>query len=718
MALSAEQEQIVLHPPELHAKVLAVAGSGKSHTMVERCAYLVEAKRIDPTRILAVMFGRTAADEFTGRLEKRLGKRNSPASLTFHGLGTLTLRRLIKDGLAPDWLFEAKTSKSTAFAVHVIEDACNRYGHKYPRMVAEAFLGFIDRVKGDLSSPQAAWEKGDWDSKYAWFPEVYPLYEKARERKKIRFFSDLIYDPIVIMAADDKAEQSIAGRYQHVIVDEYQDICEAQQSLVRFNAGGGAKVMVVGDDDQTIYSWRGAKPSYILRDFERDFPGGRTYALSRTWRYGPALSCAANSVITNNFDRADKLCISTEKTPETELFLEWDQDNGRTAILKIVSAWVSKGRKLNEIAILVRTYSKSAAGQFALLQSGTPFRLEGGDDASVLDNPWVASLLLWMQVAAGRFASRAYAGDPDSTALFTMKRIIGTPTLGLSWEGMNKLAVCVLADPSEMNGFMHFIRTGLSMQDGRLSEVILRRGKLWKQIRELRHHDVDDPLALLEKIIDELAIKLFIQKHAKNPDDAADQIEMIDAFLAYVKSRNGHSLSEFLDHVDDLRSFSLRAKTATDAIHMTSVHRSKGLEWPCVIIPGCVEGWFPHKPRRALEPEAAECHMEDERRLFYVAMTRAREQLHFLAPPDALLHQWLRAGRSGSPAMLSVNGTSASRFLYESNIYLSKAMPHMLRRDVNLRAGGPEVFNRYLEEVGITDRRVAKIEAPVSTEQA
>ena len=117
------------------------------------------------------------------------------------------------------------------------------------------------------------------------------------------------------MSKSDKAAQAVANRYEHIIVDEYQDICESQQSLIRFVAGSKARVMVVGDDDQTIYTWRGAKPSYILRDFQRDFPGATVYHLTRTWRYGHALSCAANYVITGNKDRADKLCISGDHAP-------------------------------------------------------------------------------------------------------------------------------------------------------------------------------------------------------------------------------------------------------------------------------------------------------------------------------------------------------------------------------------------------------------------
>lgn len=710
MALSPEQQVIVHHPVDQHAKVLAVAGSGKSTTMAERIAYLIEAKRVDPMHLIAVMFNKAASLELAGKLEGRLGKRNAPQSVTYHRLGTLTLSRLVKADLAPAWEFDASPTKATYFATHVIEDACNRYGHKYPRLVADTFLGFIDRVKGDLLSPAQVWEDGEWHDKFKWFVEMYPVYEKVRAQRQKRFFSDLIYDPVMIMRGNDKAAQVIANRYAHIIVDEYQDICESQQALVKFNAGSKARVMVVGDDDQTIYSWRGAKPSYILRDFEKDFPGAAVYHLTRTWRYGHALSCAANYVITGNTDRADKLCISGEHAPETDISIEWEGRDGGT-LLKIVSKWIAGGGKLADMAVLVRAYSKSAYSQFALLKQGVPFRLEGGEDVSVLENRWVVCLLGWMNLAAGRFAERPYAGDPDIGSIIALKKIIDMPTLGVSWEGTNELCKAVLKAPGEMDGFAHFVRTGLKSQEGSLSEKIYQRGKLWKKVRSLSSITDIAPFDLLSQLVMALNVEKSIYKLASKVEDADDQWGLVSAFLAYAEvNAKDKSLSQFLDHINDLRSFSEKAKESTEALHMTSVHRSKGLEWPCVIMIGLSQGGFPLKPKKVLDVDRMAVHLEDERRLFYVGMTRARKMLYLLTPEDALLHQWLRAGKSGSPNDLATDGTSASQFLFESNLYLSKTMPAMLQRPLNLNAGNPEVYNAYLESLG-NMQRVGKLQS-------
>lgn len=709
MPLSDEQMQIVHHPVDQHAVVLAVAGSGKSTTMAERIAYLIEAKRVDPAHLIAVMFNRAASLELAEKLEGRLGKRNAPQSITYHRLGTLTLAQLTKANLAPAWEFESSPSRAVYFASGVIEGACYRYGHKYPNLVAEAFLGFVDRIKSDLLPAETVWMNGDWDSKYQWFIDIYPTYEKARAKRQKRFFSDLIYDPVQIMQNDDRAVKSVANRLSHIIVDEYQDICESQQALVRFVAGDKARVMVVGDDDQTIYTWRGAKPSYILRDFERDFPGAAVYKLTRTWRYGHTLSCAANYVITGNIDRADKLCISGEHAPSTDVAIEFEEADG-SKLLDIVRGWLDQGGKITDIAILVRTYSKSAFSQFALLQSGVPFRLEGGDDASVLDNQWVVALLGWLSLAAGRLAVRPFAGEPDNGSVYELRKVLDTPKLGLSREGTFNLCKTVLSHPGNMDGFAQFVRTGLAQQEGSLSEKILQRGKLWKKVRSLASVPGIETYDLLEQLVVALSIHKSIYKNANSPEDADDQWSLIQAFLSYVKANSqGRSLAQFLDHIRDLKTFSEKAKVSTEALHMTSIHRSKGLEWPCVIMIGLSQGAFPLKPKKKLDDFRLALHLEDERRLFYVAMTRARKMLYMLCPPDALLHQWHRAGKSGFPPDLRSDGLSASQFLYECNLYLAKTMPVFLKRNMSLNAGSPEVYNAYLEMLGHPGR-VGKLE--------
>lgn len=712
MALSEEQKRIVLHPVEKHSNVLAVAGSGKSTTMIERIAYLVEAHRVKPQQIIAVMFNTSAAEEFGVKVAKRLGSRNAPESVTFHGLGTFALRWLAKGEFVPRWDFVGSVPKARNFAASIIEPFCKRLGYRFPKMIADVFMTFIDRVKSDLETPETVWASGAWDAQYHWFVDAYKQYERARERSGIRFFSDLIYDAVVAMEKNPEAAEHVGNRYQHIIVDEYQDICESQQALVRFVAGRRARVMVVGDDDQCIYTWRGAKPSYILEGFYKDFPGATTYKLTRTFRYGHILSCAANYVITHNVNRSAKLCISAHSTPNTQIKIEWEDSQGAN-LLRLIETQIQNGRALSDIAVLFRTYSRTGSTQFAFLQAGVAFRLEGGEKHSVLENPSVAGLLSWMQLASGQLATRPYQGDPDFGSISVVREMLNIPSLGLTWDMANELARCVLVQPDGIEGFTTFVAGNLSGMVSHLAEAVILRGRLWRAVRALSKEKAKpEPSKLVRELIRELAIEDSIKKLSKSGEEFEDRMAIIEAFVSYIDARpEDEGLSKFLGHMADLRSFSDKAKESTIAILMTTVHRSKGLEWPCVYMIGLAEGYFPHKPRKAAVNEDGEAaRIEDERRLFYVAMTRVREELTMLCPFDDNLMPWLQAGKTGSPEHLSEKGDRASRFLYESNLVLARALPSIANKKLAPTPADPDQLNFYLEAIGSDVRlRSAKL---------
>lgn len=704
MPLSPEQERIEKHPLDQHAVVLAVPGSGKSHTLVERIGYLVEVHRVHPASIIAVMFNKSAAEELEERLSKRLGKLNSPDSVTYHRLGTLTLKLLIKAGLAPNWTFDANPNSARNFTAEVLEEPCRANNHKYPRLVADAFLSFVDRVKSDLETPLAVWEAGDWPNSYSWFPMWYDIYEKQRAQAKLRFFSDLIYDPLVILQKSTEARKVVADRYQHIIVDEYQDICRSQHELVRFVAGQLAKVMVVGDDDQTIYSWRGAKPSYILRDFEKDFPNAIGYRLTRTWRYGHALSCAASHLIVNNTDRADKLCISGDNAPNTKISYTEDKGNG-DAVVSVIKKQLVSGRRLNDIAILIRTYSHSGIAQLSLLANSIPFRLEGGTNASVLDNPWVKMLVGWLKVAAGDIAGRPYAGEPDPRSVFELRSVICVPS-PVGYDLSKRLCECVLVEPHNGQGFITFARENLKGSSGPIHDSLAKLQGVWTAVRNLRPRiNSIDPNQLLRQLFDRLDVAHQVGNYHAKQEDADDELELINAFINYASVQGGGSVASFLDHIVDLQSFSDKSKESTEAVHVTSLHRSKGLEWPCVIMIGLAQGRLP-LANRMMKPgdPGWPQHLEDERRLAYVGMTRAKQQLCLIGPADPMLIKWWSAGRSGSPEDLDYGGGSASQFLYETNLYLSSMMPLIIYRNSRPVATSPAIANEYLTEIGHSTR--------------
>lgn len=740
--LSDEQWDIVRHSPEKHAVVLAVAGSGKSTTLAERIAYLFEIKRVAPAEIITVMFNRSASLDMTDKLQKRLGKRNAPLAVTYHRLGTMMLKILESANLIPQWKFDASTSAAVKFTMVAIAPFLEIHGGKYPKFAADAFLGFVDRVKSDLGDPEQVFEDGEWTEKQSWFPAAYACYEAERKKTGIRFFSDLIYDPVMAVRENPKAAQMVANRFAHVIVDEYQDICESQQALIRAVAGTRARVMVVGDDDQTIYTWRGANPSYILRDFEKDFVGATVYRLSRTWRYGHNLSCAANYLITNNKDRADKLCISGPAAPKTHI--ELVQGNPES-IIKVLRPLLKLGAKYSDIAVLVRAYARSGTVQLELLRFGIPFRLEGGEKVSVLENQWVKMLIGWMGIGANKIAAHPYIGEPDFGSVMQLKEALNNHWLRLSWDDHSLLCQRVLSKPINGDGFTFFANNHVDGTRSDIKAAINQMATVWRSVKGMGGLKGVSPYDFMKKIHTDFNFAQRITNAYERPEDAEMHNLLVLSFFDYAKQFDGDVL-DFLQHVSGLKSFSDEAKESLEAVHITSIHRSKGLEWPFVFMVGLVQGQFPVASKTKENSFKTAKRLEDERRLFYVAMTRARHRLYLIAPLDNnveadvlasenLMTDWvapkvdgrlmLRSKGGGAVAPFSLmddaddaditiekekdKSVQPSQFLFEANIVFSSNMSDFIAKpNYTMKSVNPKLLNDYLEAVG-SKKRVGHI---------
>lgn len=701
---SDEQKQIVLCPPDRHAKVTAVAGSGKSTVLVERIAYLQEVHRTHPDLILAVMFNKDAAVQLTERLHKRLGRANTPQCLTFHGLGTQMLSMLTRAGKTPPWRFEQTPSKQVRFVEQCLGGLMDKHNIRRKRMVAELFLGFVDRVKGDLLPPKTVLLRDDDLAAYDWFVPAFALFEQQRAKQGVRFFSDLIYDPLVAIRRDPEAAKLVANLREHIVVDEFQDICESQMRLVRAAAGDRAKLMVVGDDDQTIYTWRGAQPDYILHKFADIYTNPIEFKLSRTWRYGHALSVAANYVICNNTVRTDKLCVSGNKARRTQIRLvtvpnaapapkDKDQDavsdkaKSHQELVPEIHSWLKKkDATLSDIAILFRTYGRSGEAQLELLNAGIAYRMSGPESAVLFENRWVKFLIAWLRLAAGDFCTAPFAGEPDFGSIRQVSDLVSPDWIdGIWWPESNELAKALLANPDATITIPRFIQgqPNLSMlainQLRSLAQVwefmrnlSKRRPILSGQLpADLQAVRFDDASSVLDFVVERFKVPGVIAKRSSGLGKAEDDINLLQAFTHYIKMKE-FDVEQALVHIQHLISFSNSALKALDALTLTSVHRSKGLEWPCVIMPGLRQGWFPHvRGAKAGEPVVVNPDdLEDERRLFYVAMTRACERLVLLAPEDAHFASQMNRGSTQLPTTM-FHAASASQFLYEMNYRLS-----------------------------------------------
>ena len=652
MGYTTEQMAVVNHDGG-HAIVGAVAGSGKTHTMVARVIHLLKAG-VEPRRILVLMFNKSAQEEFERRLKLACAEEGLPVAevLTFHGFGMRISRRLVDAGLLNGAKLETegytirKMAREILQRVNAEGDEDNLLDLNFE--VVTEFLDTIDILKGELfPTPDERWAATvrDVDKR---FVRGFSLFEEARFDRGIRLFSDLIYDPVMAALSNPDVERFIGGRYDHVIIDEFQDINEAQMTLVRMIAGKRAFVMAVGDEDQTIYRWRGAKPDYMTSLFTKEFPGADRYTLPHTFRYGHSLSLLANFVITRNGNRTDKICVSGIER-DTALDVRLVASNPGAEVLKIVKEWTGAGRGFNEVAVLVREYAHSISSEVALLQDGVPYRIVGA--APFFDRADVLGLRAYLQLAAGGMA----AVESTERRIKLVQALLMTPTLYLRRDTVEMIAEAVAESPDDLLSIAESFFRSDSRALPFTRDRRLRAVETWRWVMGIG--PTKKAADLLGEILQRTNLQKEIEKNIPDPRESAEKIRMIWQIVKLARER-GESPTGFVAFLDQLAADYGAAEARDDRVLITSCHRAKGLEWPLVILPELTDGSFP-----VIRDGSGDAEIEDERRLFYVAATRAKERLALLAPMDQALLMSSRTGRSDPPS-----NPLASRFLYEANL--------------------------------------------------
>lgn len=645
-----EEQQAIIEHESGHAKVSAVAGSGKTATLVERVSRLLTSG-VPAKRLQVVMFNASACSSFTHRLRVRLKHSgcSMPEVRTFHSLGMRLCRFLSQNGYIPNWRLETQDWVESRMASEALEMTT---GERPQNDVLETFTDFIGLVKSDIISaddkhPEATEITGKPMPSY--FIEAYAKFEELRARAGVRFFSDLIYDPVMRMLEDDALASMIGNRLEHLLVDEYQDINEVQQALVTIIAGSSASVMVVGDVDQCIYEWRGARPEYIQTLFDADFADASVYRLSYTFRYGHRVSLLANHVISHNKRRDDKLCLSHTSTPDTGIALR-QEGGAEHPVVSTLRGWVDAGRSLDDAAILVRLHGMTAGVELALLKDRVSYRLDGGE--GVFARKEARMLFGYLRLAGGRFKGPS----PDGGAAEDYaEAMLSFPMLGLSKPTLQRISGELARHPGAAVAIVdQAIMTG-DIQDW-CAKKLRKRAALWDEVSALgANAQAEDVLKL---VWDSLQLSNAIMRQAIRQESGRDRQEVCRALTEFV---SGMTVCSALEELDELMSES--ASTAFEARHsavtITSIHRAKGLEWPLVILPSMREGGIPVEHADDDGPRT-----EAERRLCYVAMTRAQESLVMIHPEDSDFQAHYASGMTGpAPGVRPI----ASRFLYEAN---------------------------------------------------
>ncbi|MBK1886458.1 ATP-dependent helicase [Marinobacter sp. DY40_1A1] len=615
--LTDEQRAIITAGYE-HSVITAVAGSGKTSTLAWRIRYLLQQGH-DPARMLVLMFNRSARVDFERKLQEVCHQSGLvlPEIRTYHAMGLRLYKRFVQEGYLPGFSEKILTEQEISFQVWLLirrlapEDLADEIRRNKKDFV-ETATGFIDMVKTTLSPAEIVFEDLGYSEKHRYLIDLFHSFEQWRKGQSRISFSDMLYEPVMAIHQNPPLQRLVGNKMDLILVDEYQDTNEIQHLLLRYVAGDRARVTVVGDPDQTIYEFRGAKPEFILKRFSDEFESPLEQTLSYTFRYGHRVALLANHLICHNTGRKDVLCHSHPSTPATEIALH-RVENDADAVLQILGEEPESA--LADTAILFRVWSQSVPIELKLLAQQIPYRIDAGKGA--LFSREVQAITALLKVVSG-----ALEKLPKEDRLELARQLLRFPHVGLKEPELEQLARFLAG----FAGGWH--ERLLALDFGALAPMAARKlRKLGEVLEQLRGYS--GPAAgLITVYAEHTELYEGVRSLALTYDSAEERIDTIHGFREYLKGL-GADAQGALAHLKALRQ-QANEKQGGAGVLLSTIHRTKGLEWQRVIIPGLQEKYLPHSPR---PQDDARAILESERRLLYVAMTRTRQSLHLITRP-------------------------------------------------------------------------------------
>jgi DNA helicase-2/ATP-dependent DNA helicase PcrA len=620
-SLNSRQRAAVVHEGG-PLVVFAGAGSGKTRVITFRIAHLIASHDVAPWRILAVTFTNKAAGEMRERLLGLLGEQGAAVQVgTFHATCARLLRRHGESvGLTKDFTIYDDQDQ-LALVKRVLRDL----GLDDKRYQPKAMAARINRAKQEVQGPADIETPDPWSEVVR---RVYTTYEERIQQANALDFGDLIYRTVRALESDEGFREAVIGRFTHVLVDEFQDTNHAQFRLVELLSEGHRNLCVVGDDDQSIYRWRGADRRNIL-DFRTFFPDATLVKLEQNYRSTKRILHAANAVVARNTDREPKELWTDNEEGEAILVVRtMDERDEARLVLRGVRELLSQGQSLSDVAVFYRTHAQSRVIEESLRSANIAYRIVGG--MRFYDRAEVKDLLAYLRVMIN---------PADDMSLL---RIINTPS-----RGIGKTTITRLLDSAAEQG-----RTLSDLLDDELTLAQFgnaarkRLGAFAGLMSGLR--DVAASGAPLGEVGAELVNQsgyAEMLKHDDTPEaDARFQNiqELVASMDEFEREHSEATLADFLENVtlhtsaDEAATGGPLARTAlsgerttgerstADRVTLMTVHAAKGLEFPVVMVTGLEEQVFPF---RGIDPWEDPDELEEERRLAYVAFTRAKKRL-------------------------------------------------------------------------------------------
>lgn len=600
--LNDKQKEAVL-ATEGPCLVIAGAGSGKTKVLTHKIAYLLSEKNVKPWNILSITFTNKAANEMKQIVEKLVGEASQEMWLgTFHSICVRILRRFIdRIGFDTTFLIFDSTDQRT-----LVKECIKSIGLDDKLFTDRSVLSEISNGKNDMLEPKAYQVKYNGDFRKEKIGEVYELYQKKLKENNALDFDDIINYTIKILTENPDVLEYYTEKFKYVLVDEYQDTNKAQFMLVSILASKYGNITVVGDNDQGIYSFRGADITNIL-NFEKDFPGSKIVKLEQNYRCTGNILKAANAVIKNNENKYDKkLWTENEEGKLPCIYKAEDEYDEASYIVKQINMLkMEEYLKLSDFVILYRMNSQSRAIEDIFRRENIPYKIIGG--LKFYERKEIKDIIAYL---------RLIFNTSDNLSL---KRIINEPK-----RGIGKTSLDNIQDISD--------KTGKSMyeiikyaEQYELNRVKANSIQFVEVIEELRKQVNQIPISEL--------IKLTLNKTGyvkalenENTIEAESRIQNLEEFLTvaieFEEQMAENTLAEFLESIS-LTSDIDNMEESEDTVTLMTLHSAKGLEFPVVFLVGMEEGIFPgYKSIGEIK------ELEEERRLFYVGITRAMQYLY------------------------------------------------------------------------------------------
>jgi DNA helicase-2/ATP-dependent DNA helicase PcrA len=611
-SLNDAQRQAVTAPAE-PTLVIAGAGSGKTRVLVHRAAWLIDVEGLSPQSLLAVTFTNKAAAEMRGRIEALLGTPVGHLWIgTFHGLAHRLLRRHWREAGLPQNFQIIDSDDQLRLIKRLIKNLEIDDSRWVPREVQY----FINGQKDEGLRPQHLDDDGDPIRRQ--MISLYQSYEEICQRGGLVDFAELLLRAHELWRDNAELLDHYRRRFQHLLVDEFQDTNAIQYAWLRLLAGDTGIPFVVGDDDQSIYRWRGARVEHIYR-FQKDFPSATVVKLEQNYRSTATILNAANAVIANNSSRMGKnLWTEGAEGESIKVYAAYNERDESDFVIGRLRDWIDQGNLRADAAVLYRSNAQSRVLEEGLINAGIPYRVYGG--LRFFERAEIKDALAYLRLISHR--------DDDSS----FERIVNKPT-----RGIGARTVEIMRSYARANSCSMWRAAGAVASDelnGRAANAVLAfMNLIEKMARETAGLDLQEQV---DHVIHTSGLIEFFKKDKgeKGETRVENLLELVSAARSFEPdpAEEMTPLDEFLSHAA-LEAGEGQADAWEDCVQLMTMHSAKGLEFPLVFLSGMEDGLFPHQ-RSIADPNG----LEEERRLCYVGITRAKQTLYVTYAEQRRLH--------------------------------------------------------------------------------